>query len=459
MRLALLGGGGFRVPLVYDALLADRHERHVDDVVLFDTDADRLTAMQHVLHQLARTPRANSGARDRADDRHAAPRITGTTDLDAAVAGADFVFSAIRVGGLTGRTRDERVALDLGLLGQETTGPGGVAYGLRTIPVAIRIAQRVAELAPNAWFINFTNPAGMITQAIQPILGDRVIGICDSPIGLGRRAARALGLALADCTMDYVGLNHLGWLRGLHHDGRDVLPDLLASQTALLGTEEGRLFGPDWIRTLGAIPNEYLYYYYYTRDAIAAIRAAPRTRGEYLLDQQQRFYDDVRGRPDEALPLWQAASADREATYLAETRADDQDRDPSDVCGGGYEGVALAIMRAISRGKPARLILNVRNGFAMPGLPADAVVETVCTVDQNGSTPVASAALNGHMLGLTAQVKTVEELTIAAARERSRRLAIEAFALHPLVDSVTVARQLLSDYERRIPQIAELFRG
>ncbi len=454
MKLALLGGGGFRVPLVYGALLGDRHGLRVEEVALFDTDAHRLAAMRQVLEQL---PLRAAGVSSSAVIDAPRPAIRATADLDEALRGADFVFSAIRVGGLAGRTCDERVALELGVLGQETTGAGGLAYGLRTIPVALDIAERVAAVAPHAWFINFTNPAGMITQAMQTVLGDRVMGICDSPIGLGRRAAGALGVPLADCAMDYVGLNHLGWLRGLKHDGRDLLPDLLASTSALCGIEEGRLFGPEWIQTLGAIPNEYLYYYYFTRDAIAEIRGAPQTRGEFLLAQQQRFYDDVRSRPDRALALWRAASATREATYMAETRTTQEARDDSDLGSGGYEQVALAIMAAIAQGERSTLILNVRNGTAVPGLPADAVVETVCAVDAGGPVPVHSAPLTGHMLGLATQVKAVEELTIAAARERCRSLAIEAFALHPLVDSVAVARALLAEYERRIPQIGSLF--
>lgn len=142
---------------------------------------------------------------------------------------------------------------------------------------------------------------------------------------------------------------------------------------------------------------------------------------------------------------------------MAETRTTQEARDDSDLGSGGYEQVALAIMAAIAQGERSTLILNVRNGTAVPGLPADAVVETVCAVDAGGPVPVHSAPLTGHMLGLATQVKAVEELTIAAARERCRSLAIEAFALHPLVDSVAVARALLAEYERRIPQIGSLF--
>ncbi|MBD3782977.1 MAG: 6-phospho-beta-glucosidase [Micrococcales bacterium] len=444
MRLAMLGGGGFRTPLVYGALLGDRHERRVDEVWLHDIDPGRLTTIRRVLDEMA------AGQPD-------APRVRATTDLDTALEGSDFVFSAVRVGGLEGRTADERVALDLGLLGQETTGPGGISFGLRTVPVARHVAERVAAVAPDAWVINFTNPAGMITEAMQGVLGDRVVGICDSPIGLARRAAARLGLDPAVTTVDYVGLNHLGWLRGLHHDGRDVLPDLLRDDAALASMEEGQLFGLDWVRTLGTIPNEYLYYYYFTRDAVRSIRAAEQTRGEYLLEQQRGFYAALDGGRPGALAEWDRVRMERNATYMKEARGEDEERDEADVQGGGYEGVALAIMAAISRGEPAELILDVRNRGTVPGLPEDAVVEVPCVVDAAGPRPHPLPPLTGHPLGLVEQVKAVERLTIRAALTGDEAMAVEAFALHPLVDSVTVARRLLAGYRARIPAVDAVF--
>lgn len=446
MKLTILGGGGFRVPLVYGALLGDTHERRIDEVVLHDVDDARLAAITHVLEQMAP-----------GDGRHV--RVSATTDLDRALDGADVVFSAMRVGGAHGRTCDERVALDLGVLGQETTGPGGIAYGLRTIPVAVQMAEAVARRAPNAWVVNFTNPAGMITQAMQGVLGDRVVGICDSPIGLGRRAARALGLDPERTALDYVGLNHLGWLRGLRHDGRDVLPDLLADDALLAGTEEGRLFGAEWIRTIAAVPNEYLYYYYFTREAVASIRGSAQTRGEFLLDQQGAFYAAVAADPGSALSIWRRTRAERDATYMQEARAADEARDAGDLEGGGYEGVALALMGTLLRGGQETMLLDVRNGTAVPGLPPDAVVEVPCAVDASGVTPLATRPLEGHMLGLVQQVKAVETLTIEAALERDPRRAVEAFALHPLVDSVATARALFAGYRDRIPELGTLFAG
>ena len=445
MILTILGGGGFRVPLVYGALLRDTAEPRVDQVVLYDVDAERLLAISMVLDRMG------TGHED-------PPKVRTTTDVDDALRDAAFVFSAIRVGGLEGRTADERVALDLGLLGQETTGPGGIAYGLRTVPVAVHIAERIAAVCPDAWVINFTNPAGMITEAMQGVLGDRVIGICDTPIGLARRAGRALGLEPDLTSPDYVGLNHLGWLRGLSHQGRDVLPDLIGNEQLLSSIEEGRLFGTEWIGDLGAIPNEYLYYYYFTRDAVASIRGAADTRGEFLLRQQGAFYAETARVPTTAFDEWRRVRLERDATYMAESRGATEERDPADLEGGGYEEVALALMSAITRGQRSTMILNVRNGSAVPGLPAHAVVEVPCAVDADGTHPLATRPLVGHQLGLVQQVKAVEQLTIQAAATGSARTAVKALALHPLVDSVSTAQILLEGYRSRIPSLDKVFR-
>ncbi|APY85268.1 6-phospho-beta-glucosidase [Streptomyces alfalfae] len=445
MQLTILGGGGFRVPLVYGALLGDRAEGRVTDVVLHDLDAGRLDAVARVLaEQAAGVP--------------GAPAVTATTDLDEALRGADFVFSAIRVGGLEGRAADERVALAEGVLGQETVGAGGIAYGLRTVPVAVDIARRVARLAPDAWVINFTNPAGLVTEAMSRHLGNRVIGICDSPVGLGRRVARVLGGDPDEAFIDYVGLNHLGWLRGLRIAGRDELPRLLADPELLGSFEEGRLFGVDWLRSLGAIPNEYLHYYYFNREAVAAYQAAEQTRGAFLRDQQARFYEALGHPGAPALKTWDATRAEREATYMAENReaAGAGERAEEDLESGGYEKVALALMRAIARDERATLILNVRNGATLAALDADAVIEAPCSVDANGAHPMAVGPLPGHATGLVCSVKAVEREVLAAADSGSRATAVKAFALHPLVDSVAVARRLVEGYREAHPGLAYL---
>jgi 6-phospho-beta-glucosidase len=444
VKLTILGGGGFRVPLVYGALLGDRAEGRVTDVVLHDLDAGRLSAVARVLAEQA------AGVPD-------APSVTATTDLDEALRGADFIFSAIRVGGLEGRAADERVALDQGVLGQETVGAGGIAYGLRTVPVAVDIARRVARLAPDAWVINFTNPAGLVTEAMSRHLGDRVIGICDSPVGLGRRIARVLGANPREAWIDYVGLNHLGWVRGLRVAGRDELPRLLADPDLLGSFEEGKLFGTEWLQSLGAIPNEYLHYYYFNRETVRAYQETEKTRGAFLRDQQARFYEEMRRADASALTAWDRTRAEREATYMSENRdtAGAGERDADDLSG-GYEKVALALMRAIARDERTTLILNVRNQGTLSVLDTDAVIEVPCVVDANGAHPVAVAPLPGHATGLVCAVKAVEREVLAAAESGSRTTAVKAFALHPLVDSVNVARRLVEGYTAAHPGLAYL---
>ncbi|GAA1283329.1 6-phospho-beta-glucosidase [Planotetraspora silvatica] len=442
MRLTILGGGGFRVPLVYRALLEDRGKGRVTHVTLYDLDASRMATIGRVLAEQA------EGVAD-------APEVRVTTDLDEALTGADFVFSAIRVGGLEGRAVDERVALQEGVLGQETVGAGGIVYGLRTLPVADHIARRVAALAPDAWVINFTNPAGTVTEAMSRHLGDRVIGICDSPVGLGRRVASALGVDPAAVWLDYAGLNHLGWLRAVRVEGRDLLPGLLQDDDALTSFEEGKLFGAEWLRTIGAIPNEYLHYYYFNREAVTAARAARQTRGALLIDQQRRFYTETTG---SALALWESTRLERETTYMAENReaVGAGERESCDLESGGYEQVALALMRAIALDERTTLILNVRNRGSIAALDGDAVVEVPCFVDANGARPLAVDPLPDHAQGLVTSVKAVERAIIEAAATGSRQAAVRALAVHPLVDSVKLAGRLLERYEQELPQLGYL---
>jgi 6-phospho-beta-glucosidase len=447
MKLTIVGGGGFRVPLVYGALLAKAERLQLDDVVLHDIDAVRLERIATVLEGLA----------DEHGDR--LPFRT-TTDLDDAVDGADFVFCAIRVGQLEGRVVDETVPLGLGVLGQETTGPGGICFALRTIPAMIELADAIAERAPRAWLINFTNPAGMVTEAVRPVLGGRAVGVCDSPSGLCRRVAGALGRDRRDLWFDYFGLNHLGWLNGVRDRDGELLDALLADDEALASFEEGRLFGADWLRAIGMIPNEYLYYFYYAADAINAISESPRSRGVFLLEQQREFYARNGDDHAAALAAWRATRHDRERTYMAEARsASGDERDDDHAEGGGYEGEAMAVLEAMALNTQAVLILNTANRTCLPFLDAEAVVEVPAVVGRAGAVPLAAGRVPAHARALVEAMKDVERTTIAAAQTRSPRLAVKALALHPLVPSVTVAQTIFDGYRARLPELAEVYAG
>jgi 6-phospho-beta-glucosidase len=455
VRVTILGGGGFRVPLIARQLAVSGLP--VSVVTLYDTDPGRLAVIASVL---------------RGDMLTAALPLATATELDAALRGADVIFSALRPGGLNGRVSDERAALARGVLGQETVGAGGLSSAFRTVPVVSALARRIAALAPAAWVISMTNPAGIVTEVMAATLGPRVIGVCDSPVGLIRRACAAVGVdpgpslgAVTDrVDADYLGINHLGWLRALRVAGIDLLPGLLDDPSRAGSTEEGRLFGADLLSSLGAIPNEYLYWYYAHDEALRDVLAAGRTRGEHVRERQQAFYAAAAAAarpagatglsgatgPASAAALWQAANDERNRSYFAELRTGERagERDEADVAAGGYESVAIALASALSGGPAARLILNVRNGATVPALPPDMAIEVPCRVDASGAVPLPVSAPSAHQLGLMAAVRSCERdiadaaLTAAGAAARAQALALRAFAAHPLVGSLDAARSL-----------------
>ncbi|MBW3593385.1 MAG: 6-phospho-beta-glucosidase, partial [Actinobacteria bacterium] len=396
MKLSVIGGGGVRTPGMVEALL-DARDLRVEELVLHDVDPERLALVAAVIHAIC-------------SERGSTVPFRVTTDVDDALEGADFVFCAIRVGGLEGRLVDETVPLELGLLGQETVGAGGLCYALRTLPPMIALAERVAQRAPRAWFLNYTNPAGLVTEALAEVLGDRVVGICDAPAALFAGVARALECDPDQLEFDYGGINHLGWLKAVRDRGRDLLPDLLGDDARLATLHEGRVFPRDLLRTLGRIPNEYLAYYYCEREIVAAIRAAE-PRAKVLLDQQARFYGETAGDPAGALAAWREVLRQRSASYMAEVEnAAGAETGavgdvPPDGGLGGYTGVALGVVRALVGGRAETLVLNTPNGGAVPFLDENAVVEVPCVVDGAGVRALPSSGWTLHEQGLVSLVK------------------------------------------------------
>jgi 6-phospho-beta-glucosidase len=441
VRVSILGGGGFRVPLICHALLAAGLP--IGEIVLYDVSSTRLGVIASVL------------AGTTGD-----VVVTTTTSIDEALPGAGLILAALRVGGLDGRVRDERTALGLGVLGQETVGAGGLTSAARAVPVVDAIARRVSELAPGAWVITMTNPAGIVTEVMSAVLGNRVIGVCDSPIALVRRACTAtgidpgpvLGQVGGRVDIDYLGLNHLGWLHGLAVDGSGVLPGLLAAPERLAGMEEGRLFGAPLLQAMHAIPNEYLFWYYANHEAVRDVLAASQTRGERVRARQQEFYAAAVADPASAARLWAAANEERNRTYFAELRTGERAgaRDEADVAAGGYESVAAALAAALLGGSPARLILNVPNGRVVPALGPDTTIEVACQVDAAGPVPLPVSPPSDHELGLMLTVRASERAMAEAAlaqeerpgSARPRELALRAFTQHPLVSSADAARTL-----------------
>ncbi|MDR7544256.1 MAG: 6-phospho-beta-glucosidase [Armatimonadota bacterium] len=440
MKLAVIGGGGFRTPLLVAGLIARRERLPVDWVVLHDLDA---TALE-VVAALADVMLARSGRLF---------RVRTTTDLDEALDSPAFLITSIRVGGLEGRIIDEQVPLAHGVIGQETTGPGGWAMALRTIPVLRDIAARLRRSAPDAWIINFTNPAGLITQALVSSGEPRVIGICDSPPALADRIAAALGLPASAMRLDYLGLNHLGWVRAVWVDGTDRLPDILARDEVVRSVYGRPLFEPDEVRRLGLLPNEYLHYYYHHDEALRRLRRAPQTRGQAVAQMAARLRGavlDALARGEDPWSVYEQAVFARRSSYMATETG--RARDLAMMGGhveGGYARVALGVIEAMLHSDQREVIVNTVNRGAIDDFAEDDVVEVPCRLGRDGPHPRPMGSMPGQVRDLAVRVKAYERQTVAAALTGSWQTAVEALRAHPLLPSPAVADAVAEDLRYR----------
>jgi 6-phospho-beta-glucosidase len=409
--------------------------------------------------------------------------VTVTADAAAALTGARFVFSAIRVGGDAGRVIDEDVALRRGLVGQETTGAGGCAMALRTIPVVLSYCELLASCSPGAVLINFTNPAGLITQAITQHSRVAAVGVCDTPSGAAGRLAQFLGVPAEETAIGYGGLNHLGWITSVVAAGTDRLGELLARYEELQRFDDRfAAFDPALVRRLGAIPTEYVYYFYDPRRYVDAVARAGASRGADVA----RLNAELLAAIGKALDGGDAGAAWagytrlmglRHDTYMrTDTGAESRRQAPAHRAGtrpapaaagrpGGYEGVALAVIDGLTGRRPGRVIVNTPNGTAVPFLDPGDVVEVPALVDDGGVAPLAAGgngAAAGAMLPRSAQglimcVKEYEREVVGAAVSGDAGRAALALALHPLVPGVTVAKEMMREYtERHGPHLAYL---
>jgi 6-phospho-beta-glucosidase len=442
MKMTLLGSG-VRTPFVLRGLASNRADLGLDEVVVHDTDPERLELMAALGGHLC----AEWGA---------GFAVRGEPDPGAAIAGARFVFSAIRPGQEAARAVDEDVPLKHGVIGQETTGPGGFAMALRTIPAMLDYARLIEEAAPDALLVNFTNPVGIVMQALHDRSTVRAVGICDGPVSMQRGIAAFLGLPPERVHADYWGLNHCGWIHRVLVDGRDRLPEVLDRFEELQAADEQwRLFEPALVRSIGALPMEYLYFYYYRDQAVAHIRGSGSSRGRQLQMLNDALWPLLRARVDAgdlpgARSAWERAMGERDATYFARERGEgvpDEEGEPGDVFEGeGYAGVATAVMAAAVQRRRIPLILNVPNRGAVGGLRDDDVVEVTCIADEHGAHPIAQGRMPEAALGLVGQVKVFERLTVSAAVDRSYDSALGALLAHPLVGSYPAAKAILDGY-------------
>ena len=404
LKIAVIGGGSTYTPELVQGLADRTQSLPVDEVALHDIDGERLAIVAGLCERILR--------------RQDWPgRLTTTTDRDPAIDGADFVLVQLRIGGQAARFSDETLPHRFGCIGQETTGPGGFAKALRTVPVVLDLADEVARRgAPGAWIVDFTNPVGIVTQALLDA-GHRAIGLCNVAIGIQRRMAARFGVTPDRVELEHVGLNHLTWVRAIRVDGVDRLPELIDEHVEELADEAST--SVELIRTLRAVPSYYLHYYYETRAVLEAQQAGP-TRAE-----------DVMAIERELLELYRDPTLDRKPALL-ESRG-----------GAFYSEAAAQLMASLHAGTGDVQVVDVRNDGALADLPPSAVVEVPARIDRDGAHPVPLAPLAPELRGLVQRAKAYEELAIEAALTGDQRIALLALLANPLVPDLRAAEGLL----------------
>jgi 6-phospho-beta-glucosidase len=399
-KIAVVGGGSTYTPELIEGFARRADRLPIDELVLLDVDPERLD----IVGGLAARMLARMGWPG---------QLTRTTDREAAIDGADFVLIQLRVGGQAARLVDETVPPTFGVIGQETTGAGGFAKALRTVPVVLDLAELVGRrAAPGAWIVDFTNPVGIVTQALVDD-GHRAVGLCNVAINLQRRIAQRFGVAPERVALEHVGLNHLSWERAVRVDGEDRLRDLLDEDRDDLADELN--LPADLIDWVGAIPSYYLRYYYLTRTVLGE-QLDGHTRAADVMDIESRLLEMYR---DPSLT---------EKPELLDHRG-----------GAFYSEAAAMLIASLHDGRGDVQVVDVRNGGALPDLPDGAVVEVPCVVDRDGAHPLPLAPLAPEQRGLVQAVKAYEELAIAAARTGDRAIALRALAANPLVGAEVAA--------------------
>jgi 6-phospho-beta-glucosidase len=401
MKLCVIGAGSTYTP----ELVSHLSQLAVDEVALHDIDAGRLEIVGGLAERmLARVGYAGS--------------LVRTGDVDAAIDGASFVLFQLRVGGQAARLRDETIPLRCSCIGQETTGAGGFAKAMRTVPVILELAERVAARAPDAWIVDFTNPVGIVTRALLDA-GRRAVGLCNVAITFQRSFARLLGVEPERVLVDQVGLNHLTWIRAVHLDGADVLPRLLE--------EHGDRVAADLelprrvLDDLGAVPSYYLHYFY-AHDRVLEEQRHGTPRAQVVAEIERGL-----------LELYRDPSLN-EKPALLEQRG-----------GAFYSEAAVGLVRSLSTDDGAVHVVDVRNGGTLAGLADDDVVEVPARVGGDGAAPLPQAPLAPELLGLVQHVAAYERLAVEAATTRDPALARKALLAHPLVGQVEMVDGLLPE--------------
>ena len=449
MKLTVLGGGGVRSPFLAKSIAYNTHRIGITEVVFMDTDERHLAIYGALAQGVFQRIRGDIAFSLSSDPRQA-------------LQGADYIITTLRIGGEEGRIHDERIALNHQLLGQETTGAGGFAMAMRSIPAILDYCRLIEQVSsPDAVLFNFTNPSGMVTEAIiKSGFQRRVYGICDAPSEFIRELAELLDCREDQLSVDCFGLNHLSWFRNARVNGEPVTERLLADPRLYRDTCM-KYFSPELVALSDNLMlNEYLYYYYYRDEALKAIQGAGETRGEQIARINQEMREalrtvDARTQPEAAFTIWMQHYLRRENSYMQNESRQEKfhTREPltlrqfiEEPDTGGYAGVALDILEAVNSTTTKRIVVSIQNNGTLDFLRPDDVIEISCDLSRDGLKPVTPVKVPPAQKNMIACVKEYERLAVAAILQQDKSLAVRALMAHPLIGSYSLAKTLVEAY-------------
>lgn len=442
MKIAVIGGGGVRSVFLAKSIAARAEELKINELVFMDNDEKKLRIY---------------GTMAKKTSNLICPSLDFKITANAveAVENADYVITTIRVGGDDMRVKDERAALNMGVLGQETTGAAGLSFAMRSISALADYCELIKKHAKKGCKVfNFTNPAGVVSQALRDMGYDFTYGICDAPSGMLRSFEKLYGAEEGSAKGEIYGLNHLSYFTSIKINGKEMIDEIIDNDEAYEKTDL-RYFEKDLLKSRKSVLNEYLYYFYYREKALANILNADKTRGEQIAEINRHMTAelekvDIENDFETALGIFEHWYGERENNYMAsETGIKRKEPWKFDIFGkddGGYAGVALKFIKIAISGKTDSMILCVPNNGAIEGLLDSDVVEITCDIDKNGAAPHRFGKVDEQNLELIRRVKNYERLASEAIRTKSREKAIEALTLHPLVNSYSIAKELTDKY-------------
>lgn len=438
MKIAIIGAAGVRTPLLIYGLSEVSRSVPISEVAFWDIDSARLAAMGKVSRAMAKRS-------------HLQASLDVCSTPEKALEGASYVITSVRAGGIEARVKDETIALAHGVVGQETVGAGGFACAMRNLAVMLEYAWLIERIAPQAVVVNFTNPVGIISQGLLNHTAVNVIGVCDTPLETFESIATALGKNPFELEFDYLGLNHLGWVRSVRTKaGKDLLPSILASPELIQRCYRHALFPPDFIQKLGLLPTEYLYFYYFPDTAYRNTKRTGQSRGEAISQMNRELFQRLSDAPESKLiEIYENYLRERNASYFSiEATAGTVRKEGQELYSqfSGYERIATMVLQALNAQSPTSIPLTVRNNSALEDLNPSDAVELPCAVSSAGVIPTKVGRAPEAVRDLLVQVKDYERLTVLAAINHSNRSAVDALVKNPLVAKPQLAQEVLSDY-------------